>query len=118
VTFRTQRVAQSPVLQRLRGACFITCRLLPHRGRLKEPEFECLARVVRERREKHHFFFTAWVFIIGTRSCSRAFRPPSRESWNRSSALEGKAAESLENETLCCPLLAVQATTHPTRDGW
>jgi putative transposase len=42
---------------------FITCRLLPHRGRLEEPEFECLARVVRERREKHHFLLTAWVFL-------------------------------------------------------
>jgi putative transposase len=42
---------------------FITCRLLPHRGRLEEPEFGCLARVVRERREKHHFLLTAWVFL-------------------------------------------------------
>jgi len=42
---------------------FITCRLPPHRGRLEEPEFECLARVVRERREKHHFLLTAWVFL-------------------------------------------------------
>ena len=42
---------------------FITCRLLPHRGRLEEPEFECLARVIRERREKHHFLLTAWVFL-------------------------------------------------------
>jgi REP element-mobilizing transposase RayT len=42
---------------------FISCRLLPHRERLEEPEFECLARVVRERREKHHFLLTAWVFL-------------------------------------------------------
>jgi putative transposase len=42
---------------------FITCRLLPHRGRLEEPEFECLARVLLERREKHHFLLTAWVFL-------------------------------------------------------
>ena len=42
---------------------FITCRVLPHRGRLEEPEFECLARVLRERREKHHFLLTAWVFL-------------------------------------------------------
>jgi REP element-mobilizing transposase RayT len=42
---------------------FIICRLLPHRRRLEEPEFECLARVVRERREKHHFLLTAWVFL-------------------------------------------------------
>jgi putative transposase len=42
---------------------FITCRLLPHRRKLAQPEFECLARVVRERREKHHFLLTAWVFL-------------------------------------------------------
>ena len=40
---------------------FITCRLLPHRGRLPEPEFEFLARVIRERRRKYHFLLTAWV---------------------------------------------------------
>jgi putative transposase len=42
---------------------FITCRLLPCRGRLAEAEFEWLARVVRERREKHKFLLTAWVFL-------------------------------------------------------
>jgi putative transposase len=42
---------------------FITCWLLPHRGRLEELEFDCLARVLRERREKHHFLLTAWVFL-------------------------------------------------------
>jgi len=42
---------------------FVSCRLLPHRQRLGEPEFECLARVMRERREKHHFLLTAWVFL-------------------------------------------------------
>jgi len=42
---------------------FITCRLLPHRGRLSQPEIECLARVVRERRQKYHFLLTAWVFL-------------------------------------------------------
>ena len=31
---------------------YIACRLLPHRRALKEPEFERLARVVREGREK------------------------------------------------------------------
>ena len=34
---------------------FITCRMLPHRGRLSEEEFELLARVVRERRQKYHY---------------------------------------------------------------
>jgi putative transposase len=42
---------------------FITCRLLPTRGRLRESEFECLARVVRERREEHRFLLTAWVLL-------------------------------------------------------
>ena len=42
---------------------FITCRLLPHRGRLTESEFDHLARVIRQRREKYHFQFTAWVFL-------------------------------------------------------
>ena len=40
---------------------FITCRLLPHRGRLSEREVELLARVIRERRQKCHFLLTAWV---------------------------------------------------------
>ena len=42
---------------------FITCRLLPLRGRLSGADFECLARVVRERRRKYHFLLTAWVFL-------------------------------------------------------
>jgi putative transposase len=42
---------------------FITCRLLPHRRKLTKSEFRCLARVVRERRQKHHFLLTAWVFL-------------------------------------------------------
>jgi putative transposase len=42
---------------------FITCRLLPHRARLKESEFQCPARVVRQRREKYHFLLTAWAFL-------------------------------------------------------
>jgi putative transposase len=42
---------------------FVTCRLLPHRRLLTEAEFDCLARVVRERREKYHFLLTAWVFL-------------------------------------------------------
>ena len=28
-----------------------------------EAEFECLARVIRERRKKHGFLLTAWVFL-------------------------------------------------------
>jgi putative transposase len=42
---------------------FITCRVLRCRGALEESEFQCLARVVRERREKYHFLLTAWVFL-------------------------------------------------------
>jgi len=42
---------------------FIPCRLLPHRRMVEESEFECLAGVVRERREKHHFVLRAWVFL-------------------------------------------------------
>ena len=42
---------------------FISCRLLPRRGRLTESELGRLARVVRERREKYHFLLTAWVFL-------------------------------------------------------
>jgi len=45
---------------------FITCRMLPHRGRLSEEEFELLARVVRERRQKYHFLLTAWEMVSGT----------------------------------------------------
>ncbi len=42
---------------------FITCRVLPHRKALEESEFECLAKVVAERREKHGFLLTAWVLL-------------------------------------------------------
>ena len=42
---------------------FITCRLLPHRKVLAEPELACLARVIHERREKHEFLVTAWVLL-------------------------------------------------------
>ena len=42
---------------------FVTCRLLPRRGRLSEREFELLARVVGERRQKYHFLLTAWVWL-------------------------------------------------------
>jgi REP element-mobilizing transposase RayT len=42
---------------------FITRRLQPHRRMVEESEFERLAGVLRERREKHHFLLTAWVFL-------------------------------------------------------
>lgn len=42
---------------------FVACQLLPHQGRLEESQSECLARVVRGRREEHHFLLTAWVFL-------------------------------------------------------
>ena len=38
---------------------FITCRVLRCRGTLEESEFQCLARVLRERREKYQFLLTA-----------------------------------------------------------
>jgi len=42
---------------------FVTCRVLPCRRGLEEGGFQCLARVLRERREKYHFLLTAWVFL-------------------------------------------------------
>src|SRR5579862_3850404 len=42
---------------------FITGRVLPYRRMLDESEFECLARVVRDRRRKHGFLLRAWVFL-------------------------------------------------------
>ncbi len=63
---------------------FITCRLLPDRRRLKEPEFECLARVVRERRGKHDFLLTAWVFLPDPAAAGHAIlfpRFPLTISW-------------------------------------
>ena len=42
---------------------FVTCRLLPRRRLLAESEFACLARVIAERRRKHGFLLTAWVFL-------------------------------------------------------
>src|SRR5208337_827583 len=44
---------------------FIACRLLPHRGRLQEPEFECLARVVRERE-----YYEKVEYIIAPGRCT------------------------------------------------
>jgi REP element-mobilizing transposase RayT len=42
---------------------FITCRVLPKRGILGESEFAWLARAIHERRAKHGFLLTAWVFL-------------------------------------------------------
>ncbi len=42
---------------------FITCRVYRPRGKLSEFEFSILADVVRERREKHRFLLTAWMFL-------------------------------------------------------
>ena len=42
---------------------FITCRVLPWRGFLSASEFACLARVIDERRLKHGYLLSAWVFL-------------------------------------------------------
>ena len=42
---------------------FVTCRILRTRRLLTESEFACLARVIGERRRKHGFLLTAWVFL-------------------------------------------------------
>ena len=42
---------------------FITCRLLPPRRLLAGTEFECHAGVIAERRAKHGFVLTAWLFL-------------------------------------------------------
>ena len=42
---------------------FISCRVSPGRAALSASEFTHLARVIRERRRKHGFFLTAWVFL-------------------------------------------------------
>ena len=42
---------------------FITCRVLPWRGILTASEFACLGGVIHERREKHGFLLSAWVFL-------------------------------------------------------
>src|ERR1017187_6520056 len=42
---------------------FTTCRLLPGRQKLSDSAFACLARVIGERRRKHGFLLTAWVFL-------------------------------------------------------
>jgi putative transposase len=42
---------------------FVSCRLAAKRRLLSDPDFACLARVVRERRIKHRFLLTAWVFL-------------------------------------------------------
>jgi len=42
---------------------FVTCRLFPRRRALLASEFARLARVIHERRQKHGFLLTAWVFL-------------------------------------------------------
>jgi REP element-mobilizing transposase RayT len=42
---------------------FVTCRVLRRRNPLSETEFECLARVITERRKHHGFLLAAWVFL-------------------------------------------------------
>ena len=42
---------------------FITCRVLPWRGILTASEFACLGGVIHERRKKHGFLLSAWVFL-------------------------------------------------------
>jgi hypothetical protein len=79
---------------------FITCRLLPHRRMVEESEFECLAGVVRERREKHHFVLTAWVFLPDPAAAGHAIIFPRFPVTISRVMDQGKAAESLKNETL------------------
>src|SRR5579862_8599767 len=77
---------------------FITGRVIPYRRMLDESEFECLARVVRERRRKHGFLLTAWVFLpdhwhaISTRPT----HSPSRGRWSPSRW--GRPCESMAGE--------------------
>jgi len=42
---------------------FISCHLLPRRRILTPEEFAMLAQVIHERRAKHGFLLTAWVFL-------------------------------------------------------
>ena len=42
---------------------FISCRVLREGRALEESDFQSLARVLRERREKYRFLLTAWVFL-------------------------------------------------------
>ncbi len=42
---------------------FVSCRLAAKRPLLGDPDFACLAHVVRQRRAKHRFLLTAWVFL-------------------------------------------------------
>jgi len=42
---------------------FVTCRFHRLRRKLTEPEFQTLAEVIQERRKKHRFLLTAWVFL-------------------------------------------------------
>ncbi len=42
---------------------FVTCRVLDDRAPFREADFELLAHVIRERRDRRPFFLTAWVFL-------------------------------------------------------
>ena len=54
----------------------VTCRLLRWRRLLPDPEFACLARVIAERRRKHGFLLTAWVFLPDPGHALIVPRPP------------------------------------------
>lgn len=56
---------------------FITCGVHGRRRILSESEFACLARVIRERREEHHFLLTAWGFLPNPATAGRAIFFPS-----------------------------------------
>ena len=71
---------------------FITCRLQPHRRMVEESEFECLAGVVRERREKHHFLPTAGVFLPDPAAAGHAIIFP------RFPVTVSRAMESIKEE--------------------
>jgi putative transposase len=42
---------------------FVTCRLSRRRDVLSAADLDCLAQVIAERRRKHGFLVTAWVFL-------------------------------------------------------
>lgn len=42
---------------------FVTCRLTKKRQNLSRAELDCLAQVIAERRKRHGFLVSAWVFL-------------------------------------------------------
>src|SRR5579863_916824 len=90
---------------------FLSSRVILTRQILTESGFHILAQVMRERRKRHGFLLTAWVFLPDHYSTRRPAHQNMKaveriEVQNRRATGRGRAAESLKGETLRYPALS------------